>query len=58
MVGTTVKAAQRLPQDLVADEKHSRLDGETIYIATTAGEGCIRGASVTDSASAAALRQA
>lgn len=58
VVGTTVKAPERLPQDLVADEKHSRLDGDKLYIATTAGEGCILGASVTDSASEAALTQA
>ena len=44
VVGTTVKAPERLPQDRVADEKHSRLEGEKIYIATTAGEGCILGA--------------
>ena len=42
----------------VADEKHSRLDGKKIDIATTAGEGCLLGASVTDSASEAALRPA
>ena len=58
VVGTTVKAPARLPHDVVADEKHSRLDGEKIYIATTAAEGCILGASVADSASEAALRQA
>ncbi len=58
VVGTTVKEPERLPKDLVADEKHSRLDGEKIYIATTAGEGCILGASVTDSASEATLCQA
>jgi hypothetical protein len=58
VVGTTVKVPSRLPQDLVADEKHSRLDKNKIYIATTAGEGCLLGASVTDSASEAALRQA
>jgi hypothetical protein len=58
LVGTTVKTSERLPQDLVADEKHSRLEGEKIYIATTAGEGCILGASVTDAASQAALTHA
>jgi hypothetical protein len=56
-VDTTVKAPTRLPQDWVADEKHSRLEGKQIYIATTAGAGCILGASVTDSASHAALTQ-
>ena len=58
VVGTTVKAPERLPQDLVADEKHRRLDGEKIDITTTAGEGCILGASVADSASETALRPA
>ena len=58
VVGTTVKAAEHLPPDLVADEKHSRVDGEKIYIATTAGEGCILGAAVSASASEAALHQA
>lgn len=58
VVGTTVKVAARLPHDLVADEKHSRLDGEKIYIATTAGEECILGAAVTDTASEEGLSQA
>ena len=58
VVGTTVKTAQALPCDLVADEKHSRLQSEKVYIATTAGEECILGASVVDSASEAALTQA
>lgn len=58
VVGTTVKAPQRLPRDLVADEKHSRLDGQKIYIATTAGAECILGASVADTAAEAALTQA
>jgi hypothetical protein len=58
VVGTTVKTPECLPQNRVADEKHSRLAGEKIYIATTAGEGCILGASVTDSASETALTRA
>jgi hypothetical protein len=58
VVGTTVKTPARLPTDLVADEKHSWLDGERIYLATTAGEECILGASVAASASEAALTQA
>lgn len=58
VVGTTVKTPARLPTDLVADEKHSGLDGERIYLATTAGEGCMLGASVAASASEAALTQA
>lgn len=58
VVGTTVKSAAHLPKDLVVDEKHSRLEGEKIYIATTAGGECILGVSVVDSASEAALTQA
>jgi len=55
VVGTSVKALEDLPQDLVADEKHSRVDGEKIYIATTAGGGCILGAAASELASEAAL---
>jgi hypothetical protein len=46
IVGTTVKQADKLPDDLLADEKHTRLNGEKIYIATTVGNGCTLGASV------------
>lgn len=58
LLGTTVKTPTRLPKDLVADEKHSRLGGERVYIAMTAGAECILGASVGGSASEAALTQA
>ncbi len=51
LVGTTVKTPAHLPQDLVADEKHSWLQGQRVYIATTAGRDCILGASVAKSAS-------
>jgi hypothetical protein len=46
IVGTTVKQADKLPQDLLADEKHTRLNGEKVYIATTVGNDCVLGASV------------
>lgn len=46
LVGTTVKSADDLPQHLLADEKHTRLNGEKAYIATTVGEDCVLGASV------------
>ena len=58
IVGTTVKTAAALPQDLVADEKHTRLKGEKVYIATTAGGPCILGASMVKSASETDLKQA
>jgi hypothetical protein len=41
VVGTTVKAPERLPQDLVADEKHSRLDGEKMVLLESLGINCI-----------------
>jgi hypothetical protein len=40
LVGTTVKAADRLPRHLVADEKHTTMAGEKVYLAATAGGGC------------------
>jgi hypothetical protein len=58
LVGTTIKRADRLPTDLVADEKHSWLKGQRVYIATTAGQECILGASVAKSAGQADLKGA
>lgn len=57
-VGTTGTTPERLPKDLVADEKHSWWKGERVYIATTAAQDCILGASVAPSASQAALEKA
>jgi hypothetical protein len=42
----------------VADEKHSWLKGERVYIATTAAKDCILGASVANSASQTDLEEA
>ena len=58
LVGTTVKQANRLPTDLVADEKHSWLKGERVDIAPTAGEECLLGASVSQSSGQADLQAA
>ena len=58
MVGTTVKTPEGLPQNLVADEKHTRWVGQKLYLATTAGGECLLGAWVVESASEAALTQA
>jgi hypothetical protein len=57
IVGTTVKTPEKLPTDLLADEKHTRLNGAPAYIATTVGDDCILGASVTLSADTDALTQ-
>ena len=58
IVGTTVKTAEHLPKDLVADEKHSWLKGQRVSIATTAGSDGMLGASVARSASQSDLQQA
>jgi hypothetical protein len=58
LVGTTVKRADRLPPDLVADEKQRWLNGQRVSIATTAGQECILGASVAKSAGQADLTAA
>lgn len=47
VVGTTVKDAAKLPQDVLADEKHTGFNGEKAYIATTVGNDCVLGASLT-----------
>ena len=58
IVGTTVRDPERLPKDLTGDEKHTRLNGDKVYIATTAGGDCILGASVADSAGTEELTEA
>lgn len=46
IVGTTIKAPDKLPEHLLADEKHTRLNGEKAYIATTVADDCVLGASL------------
>ena len=58
IVGTTVKQADKLPEDILADEKHTRLNGEKVYIATTVGNGCTLGASVALQADEKGLTEA
>lgn len=58
VVGTTIKDPGQLPQDVVADEKHTRLNGEAVYVATTVGRECILGASVAHRADTAHLTEA
>ena len=47
IVGTTIKKAEELPVHLLADEKHTRWNGERAYIATTVAEDCVLGALLT-----------
>ena len=48
LVGTTSKAADKMPHDLVADEKITWLAGEEVVVPTTVGGGCILGISVAE----------
>jgi hypothetical protein len=50
IVGTTIKSAEKLPQHLTADEKHTRIKGEKAYIPCTVGNDCILGVSIKKSA--------
>jgi hypothetical protein len=50
LVGTTVTTAARLPRHLVADEKHTTLAGEKVYLAATAGGGCCLGIALAKTA--------
>ncbi len=55
LVGTTVRAAERLLRHLVADEKHTTLiEGKTrkVYLAATAGGGCCLGMALAETAGA------
>ena len=55
IVGTTIKDPQKLPQHLVADEKHTWLGKKRVYVPTTVAQGCFLGVGLTESASAEAL---
>jgi len=50
VVGTTLKDPARLPAHVLADEKHTRLGGEKVYVATTVAQECILGAEVVPQA--------
>jgi hypothetical protein len=58
IVGTTIKDLDLLPEHVSADEKHSRLKGEKVYVATTVGEQCILGVSVSEDAGESGLKKA
>ena len=57
VVGTTIKDPDQLPAHVVADEKHSRRQGNKVYIPTTVAQECILGAEVVESAGEEALKQ-
>lgn len=58
IVQTTVKDLEKLPKDLLADEKHIYVNGEKAYIATTVAKDCILGASISLTADEDGLTEA
>lgn len=58
IVSTTVKDLEKLPKDLLADEKHIYINGEKAYIAITVGADCILGASISLKADEEGLTEA
>ena len=55
LVQTTIQQPENIPRNLLADEKHSRINGQKCYIATTAGEDCLLGVSISLNADEAHL---
>jgi hypothetical protein len=58
IVGTTIKDPDKLPDHLLADEKHTRWNGEKAYIATTVADDCVLGASLSMAADEEHLTEA
>jgi len=58
LVGTTVKDPDKLPSDVLADEKHARINGQKAYIAMTVADDCVLEASVTLGADEDSLTEA
>lgn len=58
VVGTTVKATDKLPEHLLADEKFTSLNGQEVYVATTVGSDVVLGASLALTAQIEPLEQA
>lgn len=58
VVGTTVQDPDKLPEHLLADEKHTKFNGEKAYIATTVGNDCVLGVSLATDAGEKSLTEA
>ena len=58
IVGTTIRNAEDIPEHLGADEKHTRILGEKVYVATTVGNECILCASIAGDAGEQSLQDA
>ncbi len=58
VVGTTITSSEALPKDVAADAKHTHLAGENVDVATSVGNHCLVGASVSPGAGEADLTEA
>ena len=58
LVGSTVKEKDKMPKDLLADEKHAKAHGGKWYVGTTVAQDCVLGASVSTTADAQGLTAA
>jgi hypothetical protein len=58
LVSTSVKQAKDLPKDLLADEKHTWINGKKLFAATTVAKACILGVDLAQSASTEGLTAA
>jgi hypothetical protein len=58
IVGTTIRNPTDIPEHLAADEKHTWILNDKVYVATTVGNECILGASVAKDASEESLKPA
>jgi len=56
IVGTTIRNADDIPEHLGADEKHTWILGDKVYVATTVGNECILGASIAKDAGEQSLQ--
>lgn len=58
IVSTTLKDPAKLPEHVLADEKHVHFNGQTAYIASRAAQDCVWGASLALNADETALTEA
>jgi hypothetical protein len=56
IVGTTIRNPEDIPEHLGADEKHTWILGDKVYVATTVGNECILGASIAKDAGEQSLQ--
>lgn len=58
IVGTTVRNPEDIPEHLGADEKHTWILNNKVYVATTVGKECVLGTSIAEDAGDQALKDA